>query len=98
MGLYAISLLDEVEIVQTRVESDEIEELSLGISDAISSFNMGKVLNPEILRKLNIDPGDYTVEAIECLDKQRLLKAKYSCLEEKKEVEKNEDLKGREGE
>ncbi|GFU36973.1 hypothetical protein TNCV_1592731 [Trichonephila clavipes] len=32
-----------------------------------------------------IEPGDYTVQAIECLDKQRLLRAKYSSLQKTKE-------------
>ncbi|GFU23179.1 DUF4817 domain-containing protein [Trichonephila clavipes] len=32
-----------------------------------------------------IEPGDYTVQAMECLDKQRLLRAKYYCLQKTKE-------------
>ncbi|GFV62783.1 uncharacterized protein TNCV_2316961 [Trichonephila clavipes] len=32
-----------------------------------------------------IEPGDYTVQAMECLDKERLLQAKYSCLQKTKE-------------
>ncbi|GFT78996.1 uncharacterized protein TNCV_3093751 [Trichonephila clavipes] len=72
----------------------QIEVLSLGTYNAISSFNMGNVLKPEILRKLNIEPGDYTVQAIERLDKQRLLKAKYSCLQQRM-LGKKKDLKGR---
>ncbi|GFU98442.1 uncharacterized protein TNCV_3652731 [Trichonephila clavipes] len=48
----------------------------------------------EILRKLCIEPGDYTVQAMERLDKQRLLRVKYSCLQKTKEVRKDERLKG----
>ncbi|GFU33288.1 uncharacterized protein TNCV_3768411 [Trichonephila clavipes] len=54
----------------------QLEVLSLGTYDAVSSFNMGNVLKLEILRKMCIEPGDYTVLAMECLDKQRLLRAK----------------------
>ncbi|GFU65015.1 uncharacterized protein TNCV_2852171 [Trichonephila clavipes] len=36
---------------------------------------------------------DYTVQAMECLDKQRLLRAKYSCLQNTKEVRKEKRLK-----
>ncbi|GFU49192.1 uncharacterized protein TNCV_2674881 [Trichonephila clavipes] len=69
--------------------------ISLGTYDAISSFNMGNVSKPEILRKFNIEPGDYTVQAMERLNKQRLLKAKYSCLQKTK-LGKKKDLRGRE--
>ncbi|GFX59516.1 hypothetical protein TNCV_2034441 [Trichonephila clavipes] len=54
---------------------------------------MGNVSKPEILRKLNIEPGDYTVRAMERLNKQRLLKAKYSCLQKERELGKKKDLK-----
>ncbi|GFU06680.1 hypothetical protein TNCV_4352701 [Trichonephila clavipes] len=49
--------------------------------DAVSSFNMRNVSKPEILRKLNIEPSDYTMQATERLDKQRLLKTKYASLQ-----------------
>ncbi|GFW44016.1 uncharacterized protein TNCV_997811 [Trichonephila clavipes] len=73
----------------------QLEVLSLGTYDAVSSFNMGNVSKLEILRKTCIEPGDYTVQAMECLDKQRLLRAKYYCLQKTKEVRKEKDLKGR---
>ncbi|GFS47537.1 uncharacterized protein TNCV_4219881 [Trichonephila clavipes] len=66
----------------------QLEVLSLGTYDAVSSFNMGNVSKLEILRKMCIEPGDYTVQAMECLDKQRLLRAKYYCLQKTKEVRK----------
>ncbi|GFS83160.1 hypothetical protein TNCV_1287461 [Trichonephila clavipes] len=47
---------------------------------------MGNVSKLEILRKLCIEPGDYTVQAMERLNKQRLLRAKYSCLQKTKEI------------
>ncbi|GFU91227.1 uncharacterized protein TNCV_4925571 [Trichonephila clavipes] len=71
----------------------QLEVLSLGTYDAVSSFNMGNVSKLEILRKTCIEPGDYTVQAMECLDKQRLLRAKYYCLQKTKEVRKEKDLK-----
>ncbi|GFT69758.1 uncharacterized protein TNCV_3700421 [Trichonephila clavipes] len=73
----------------------QLEVLSLGTYDAVSSFNMGNVSKLEILRKVCIEPGDYTVQAMECLDKQRLLRAKYYCLQKTKEVRRKKDLKGR---
>ncbi|GFX60937.1 uncharacterized protein TNCV_1896971 [Trichonephila clavipes] len=73
----------------------QLEVLSLGTYDAVSSFNMGNVSKLEILRKVCIEPGDYTVQAMECLDKQRLLRAKYYCLQKTKEVRKEKDLKER---
>ncbi|GFV11334.1 uncharacterized protein TNCV_3724231 [Trichonephila clavipes] len=71
----------------------QLEVLPLGTYDAVSSFNMGNVSKLEILRKLCIEPGDYTVQAIECLDKQMLLRAKCSCLQKTKEVRKEKRLK-----
>ncbi|GFV49213.1 uncharacterized protein TNCV_237471 [Trichonephila clavipes] len=38
----------------------QLEVLSLGTYDAVSSFNMGNVSKLEILRKVCIEPGDYT--------------------------------------
>ncbi|GFX92995.1 uncharacterized protein TNCV_139391 [Trichonephila clavipes] len=66
----------------------QLEVLSLGAYDAVSSFNMGNVSKLEILRKLCIEPGDYTIQAMERLDKQRLLRAKNSCLQKNKGTEK----------
>ncbi|GFY17007.1 hypothetical protein TNCV_1087841 [Trichonephila clavipes] len=43
----------------------------------ISLCGKRTVSKPEILRKLNIEPDDYTVQAMERLNKQRLLKTKY---------------------
>ncbi|GFT03962.1 uncharacterized protein TNCV_1731101 [Trichonephila clavipes] len=62
----------------------QLEVLSLGTYDAVSSFNMGNVSKLEILRKMCIEPGDYTVQAMECLDKKRLLRAKYYCLQKQR--------------
>ncbi|GFX93821.1 uncharacterized protein TNCV_1589971 [Trichonephila clavipes] len=49
--------------------------------------------NPELLKSVYMEPGDYTVQAMECLDKQRLLRAKYYCLQKTKEVRKEKRLK-----
>ncbi|GFV93213.1 uncharacterized protein TNCV_573521 [Trichonephila clavipes] len=85
-------------VIWSRVPKEtfvQLEVLSLSTYDAVSSFNMGNVSKLEILRKMCIEPGDYTVQAMECLDKQRLLRAKYYCLQKTKEVRKEKDLKGR---
>ncbi|GFW83065.1 uncharacterized protein TNCV_4604921 [Trichonephila clavipes] len=71
----------------------QIELLSLGTDDAMSSFDMGNPSKPEILRKLNIEPDDYTTQANECFDKQKLLQAKYSSLQKIKEVRNEKRLK-----
>ncbi|GFW35138.1 uncharacterized protein TNCV_5067031 [Trichonephila clavipes] len=73
----------------------QLEVLSLGSYDSVSSFNMGNVSKLEILRKMCIEPGDYTVQAMECLDKQRLLRAKYYCLQKQRKLGSKKDLKGR---
>ncbi|GFV34467.1 hypothetical protein TNCV_1413971 [Trichonephila clavipes] len=67
-------------------------------ADAISSFNVENVSKPKVLRKLNIESCDYMVQVMEHLDKQRLLKAKYSSLQKTKEViyRKEKKTKGRE--
>ncbi|GFX93148.1 RNase H domain-containing protein [Trichonephila clavipes] len=54
---------------------------------------MGNVSKPESLRKLNIEPGDYMVQTMRRLEKQRLLKAKYSGLEKTEEYPDNTTLK-----
>ncbi|GFX93275.1 uncharacterized protein TNCV_4761541 [Trichonephila clavipes] len=47
-----------------------------------------ELANPELLKSVYMEPGDYTVQAMECLDKRRLLRAKYYCLQKTKEVRK----------
>ncbi|GFV70811.1 hypothetical protein TNCV_1947211 [Trichonephila clavipes] len=64
-----------------------------GTYGAISSFNMENVSKSEVSRKMNIESGDYTVQAMERLDQQRLLMAKYSCLQKIKEDRKKKRLK-----
>ncbi|GFU79076.1 hypothetical protein TNCV_304471 [Trichonephila clavipes] len=51
--------------------------------------------NPELLKSVYMEPGDYTVQAMECLDKQRLLRAKYYCLQKQRKLGRKKDLKGR---
>lgn len=71
----------------------QIEALSLGTYDAISSFNLGNKTKLETLRKLGIEPGHFTVNAMKCLDKERLLRARYSNLQKTKEARKEKRLK-----
>ncbi|GFV61264.1 uncharacterized protein TNCV_891111 [Trichonephila clavipes] len=68
----------------------------------VTSVDTGKVIDVEVFSKHCICrtkpsifkiPGDYTVQAMECLDKQRLLRAKFSCLQKTKEVRKEKILK-----
>ncbi|GFW78148.1 uncharacterized protein TNCV_136171 [Trichonephila clavipes] len=50
--------------------------------------------NPELLKKcLHRGTQNPNERAMECLDKQRLLREKYSCLQKTKEVGKGKRLK-----
>ncbi|GFX39993.1 uncharacterized protein TNCV_2647561 [Trichonephila clavipes] len=69
------------------------EVLSLGTYDAVSSFNMGNVSKLEILRKCVLSLVITRYRRWSALDKQRLLRAKYSCLQKTKEVRKEKRLK-----
>lgn len=70
-----------------------LEVLSLGTYDAICTFNVGNSTKLQILKKLNIEPGDYAVEAMKRLDDRRVSKAKYANLQRTKEVRKVKRLK-----
>ncbi|GBN50773.1 hypothetical protein AVEN_36179-1 [Araneus ventricosus] len=78
-------------VIWTRVPKKtfvHIEVLSLGTYDATSTFNIGNVTKLQILKKLNIEPGDYTIQAMKQLDNERLIKVKYANLQKTKEVRK----------
>lgn len=70
-----------------------IETLSLGTYDAVSSFNVGNISKLQTLRRLGIEPGDYTMNAMEVLDRERLLKSRYASLQRSKEVRTEKRLK-----
>ncbi|GFX75089.1 hypothetical protein TNCV_3977321 [Trichonephila clavipes] len=73
----------------------QLEVLSLGTYDAVSSFNMG-ISKLEILRKVCIEPGDYgTSDGVP--RQTEAITSKRDCVYKKqREVRKEKkDLKGR---
>ncbi|GFU37760.1 uncharacterized protein TNCV_1466261 [Trichonephila clavipes] len=66
----------------------QLEVLSLGTYDAVSSFNMGNVSKLEILRKCVLSLV-ITVQAMECpRQTEAVTSKKYYCLQKTKEVRK----------
>ncbi|GFV13104.1 uncharacterized protein TNCV_2378151 [Trichonephila clavipes] len=53
----------------------------------------GNVSKLEILRKMCIEPGDYTVQAMECLDKQKAGYEQNTIVYKNGEVRKEKRLK-----
>ncbi|GBM10562.1 hypothetical protein AVEN_66204-1 [Araneus ventricosus] len=60
----------------------QIEALSLGVYDAVCTFNEGNSARLQILQNLGIEPGEYTLYALKCLDKEKLLRAKYAFFQQ----------------
>ncbi|GBO39725.1 hypothetical protein AVEN_209198-1 [Araneus ventricosus] len=67
----------------------QIEELSHGVYDAVCTFNEGNSARLHILKNLGIERGEYTLHALKCLDKEKLLRAKYASSQQSKK--KKED-------
>ncbi|GFU62665.1 uncharacterized protein TNCV_3442671 [Trichonephila clavipes] len=63
-----------------------LETLSFGTYDAIASFNKMNATKLDILKKLNIEPGYWETCGMECLDKERITRARYANLQKTKEV------------
>ncbi|GFS87846.1 uncharacterized protein TNCV_4183491, partial [Trichonephila clavipes] len=55
----------------------QIETLSLGIYDAVCSFNDGNVSKLKMLQKMGVELGEFSVSAMKLLDRERLMKAIY---------------------
>ncbi|GBO26522.1 hypothetical protein AVEN_75277-1 [Araneus ventricosus] len=66
----------------------QIEALSLGVYDAVCTFNEGNSARLQILQNLGIEPGEYTLHDLKCLDKEKLLRAKYAISQQSKERRK----------
>ncbi|GFT33278.1 uncharacterized protein TNCV_4767581 [Trichonephila clavipes] len=56
----------------------QIETLSLGVYDAVCSFNDGNVSKLKMLQKMGVEPGEFSVSAMKLLDRERLMKAIYA--------------------
>ncbi|GBM39164.1 hypothetical protein AVEN_208343-1 [Araneus ventricosus] len=63
----------------------QIEALSPYVYDAVCTFNEGNSAKLQILTNLGIQPGEYTFHVLKCLDKEKLLRAKYGFSQQSKE-------------
>ncbi|GFU17560.1 uncharacterized protein TNCV_2946771 [Trichonephila clavipes] len=68
----------------------QIETLSLGVHDAVCSFNDGNVSKLKMLQKMGVEPGEFSVSAMKLLDRERLMKAIYAFSGRKLEKIKEE--------
>ncbi|GBM01349.1 hypothetical protein AVEN_135775-1 [Araneus ventricosus] len=66
----------------------QIEAISLGVYDSVCTFNEGSSAKLQILTNLGIQPAEYTFYALKCLDKEKLLRAKYAFSQQSKERRK----------
>ncbi|GBO01686.1 hypothetical protein AVEN_201006-1 [Araneus ventricosus] len=48
----------------------QIEALSHGVYDAVCTFKEGNSARLQILKNLGIEPGEYTLHALKCLEKK----------------------------
>ncbi|GFT95724.1 uncharacterized protein TNCV_310991 [Trichonephila clavipes] len=67
----------------------QIETLSLGVYDAVCSFNDGNVSKLKILQKMGVEPGEFSVSAMKLLDRERLMKAIYAFSGRSKKIRKD---------
>ncbi|GFW36045.1 uncharacterized protein TNCV_4929081 [Trichonephila clavipes] len=71
----------------------QIETLSLGVYDAVCSFNDGNVSKLKMLQKMGVDPGEFSVSAMKLLDRERLMKAIYAFSGRSKKIRKDKRRK-----
>ncbi|GFT75277.1 uncharacterized protein TNCV_950951 [Trichonephila clavipes] len=65
------------------------EILSLGVYDAVCSFNDGNVSKLKMLQKMGVEPGEFSVSAMKLLDRERLMKAIYAFSGRSKKIRKD---------
>ncbi|KAG8300663.1 hypothetical protein J6590_071223 [Homalodisca vitripennis] len=56
----------------------------LGVADAVICFNDGSVGKPNVLKRLTINPGKFTVLGLKRIDLERIRKAEREVEEENK--------------
>ncbi|GFX47631.1 uncharacterized protein TNCV_3016501 [Trichonephila clavipes] len=71
----------------------QIETLSLGVYDAVCSFNDGNVSKLKMLQKMGVEPGEFSVSAMKLLDRERLMKATYAFSGRSKKIRKDKRRK-----
>ncbi|GFU93016.1 uncharacterized protein TNCV_3028191 [Trichonephila clavipes] len=69
----------------------QIETLSLGVYDAVCSFNDGNVSKLKMLQKMGVEPGEFSVSAMKLLDRERLMKAIYAFSGRSKKIRKDKE-------
>ncbi|GFV76593.1 uncharacterized protein TNCV_4728131 [Trichonephila clavipes] len=72
-----------------------IETISLGVYDAVCSFNDDNVSKLKILQKMGVEPGEFSVSAMKLLDRERIMKAIYAFLDARRKLEKIKEKKER---
>ncbi|GFW55435.1 uncharacterized protein TNCV_118191 [Trichonephila clavipes] len=70
-----------------------IETLSLGVYDAVCSFNDGNVSKLKMVKKMGVEPGEFSVSAMKLLDRERLMKAIYAFSGRSKKIRKDKRRK-----
>lgn len=79
------------DVVWSRVPKStfvQIETVSLGVYDAVCTFNEGNSTKLQALKNLCIEPGEFTFQVLKCLDKEKLARAKYAFSQQSKERRK----------
>ncbi|GFT27243.1 uncharacterized protein TNCV_5140501 [Trichonephila clavipes] len=71
----------------------QIETLSLGVYDAVCSFNDGNVSKLKMLQKMGVEPGEFSVSAMKLLERERLMKAIYAFSGRSKKIRKDKRRK-----
>ncbi|GFV69442.1 uncharacterized protein TNCV_2778571 [Trichonephila clavipes] len=71
----------------------QIETLSLGVYDAVCSFNDVNVSKLKRLQKMGVEPGEFSVSAMKLLDRERLMKAIYAFSGRSKKIRKDKRRK-----
>ncbi|GFX02252.1 uncharacterized protein TNCV_138281 [Trichonephila clavipes] len=73
----------------------QIETLSLGVYDAVCSFNDGNVSKLKMLQKNGRRTREFSVSAMKPLDRERLMKAIYAFSGRSKKIKKIKEEKER---
>ncbi|GFV48359.1 uncharacterized protein TNCV_3508331 [Trichonephila clavipes] len=71
----------------------QIETLSLGVYDAVCSFNDGNVSKLKMLQKMGVEPAEFSVSVMKLLDRERLMKAIYAFSGRSKKMRKDKRRK-----
>ncbi|GFT99826.1 uncharacterized protein TNCV_748891 [Trichonephila clavipes] len=71
----------------------QIETLSLGVYDAVCSFNDGNVSKLKMLQKMGVEPGEFSVSAMKLLDRERQMKAIYAFSGRSKKIRRDKRRK-----